>query len=366
MSQYVLILVWFVVMWYVHKHYVHPRYEFVMGKRVLRENWIFAIVAFLPVILMAGFRTDGFGDTGGYRYAFRMIPNTLFEIIAYLPEIKKDKGFTILGGIIKLVFGENPTVYFLILAVIQGVILVSVYRKYSTNYLLSVFLFVVSTDYMSWMFNGIRQFTAVTIIFAATTLMLKKKWIPTILLILLAATMHQSALLMIPIYIIALGKAWNARTILFLLAALVAVAFVEQFTDVLDNMMQSTQYSNMVTDWESGSDDGTNILRVIVYSVPTLLSLIGIKYIRESNNPVINFCANMSIISTGVYIVSMFTSGIYIGRVPIYASLYNYILLPWVIENIFTPRTSRLISFMMILCYLGFYVYQMHLTWGLF
>ena len=88
------------------------------------------------------------------------------------------------------------------------------------------------------MFNGVRQFAAVTIIFASTKFMLEKKWVPTILMILLASTMHQSALVMIPIVIIVQGKAWNKRTILFLSAALVAVTFVNQFTSILDNMMQ--------------------------------------------------------------------------------------------------------------------------------
>ena len=48
------------------------------------------------------------------------------------------------------------------LASIQAIILVTIYRKYSTNYLLSIFLFIASTDYLSWMFNGVRQFAAVT------------------------------------------------------------------------------------------------------------------------------------------------------------------------------------------------------------
>ena len=61
------------------------------------------------------------------------------------------------------------------LASIQAIILVTIYRKYSTNYLLSIFLFIASTDYLSWMFNGVRQFAAVTIIFASTKFMLEKK-----------------------------------------------------------------------------------------------------------------------------------------------------------------------------------------------
>lgn len=193
--------------------------------------------------------------------------------------------------------------------------------------------------------------------------MLEKKWVPTILMILLASTMHQSALVMIPIVIIVQGKAWNKRTILFLSAALVAVTFVNQFTSILDNMMQETQYANMVNDWTLWGDDGTNVFRVLVYSVPTILSLIGLKYIHYENDPVINFCANMSIVSTGLYIISMFTSGIFIGRLPIYASLYNYILLPWEIDHMFTKKSSKIMGLFMVVAYLAFYWYQVVITW---
>ena len=213
------------------------------------------------------------------------------------------------------------------------------------------------------MFNGIRQFIAVTLIFAATGFMLKKEWIPTLLVILLASTMNQSALLMIPIVIIAQGKAWNKRSILFLIATLIAVIFVDQFTNILDNMMQETQYANMVSDWNEWGDDGTNVLRVLVYAVPTIFSLLGLKYIKAEDDSVIDFCTNMSIVSTGLYIISMFTSGIFIGRLPIYVSLYNYILLPWEIDHMFTKESKRLIMIVMVAAYLVFYWYQIEVVW---
>ena len=96
-----------------------------------------------------------------------------------------------------------------------------------------------------------------------------------------------------------------------------------------------------VNDWTLWEMMESNVFRVLVYSVPTILSLIGLKYIHYENDPVINFCANMSIVSTGLYIISMFTSGIFIGRLPIYASLYNYILLPWEIDHMFTKKSSK-------------------------
>lgn len=46
--------------------------------------------------------------------------------------------------------------------------------------------------------------------------------------------------------------------------------------------------------------------------------------------------AGKYIISTALYAISMVTSGIFIGRLPIYCSLYaNGILLPWELNHLF-------------------------------
>ena len=362
MSQTTFVIVWLAMMAVILNITLVGRQENVLGKKEIRENWLFAICVFAPIFIQASFRGD-IGDSNSYRKMFGELPNTINELVAYIPTVIKDKGFFFLSGLIKIIFGSNTIVYFLILALLQSIVLVAVYRKYSSEYLVSIFLFVASTDYLSWMFNGIRQFTAVTLLFAATGLMLKKKWISTLVIILLASTIHQSALLMIPIVIIAQGKAWNKRSVIFLVAAMIAIVFVNQFTNILDNMMQETQYANVVSDWNEWGDDGTNVLRVLVYSIPTILSLIGIKYIQAEDDPVINFCTNMSIISTGIYIISMFTSGIFIGRLPIYASLYNYILLPWEIDHMFTKESKRLIMIVMVAAYLVFYWYQIEVVW---
>ena len=365
MSQYVLILIWILAMFLV-RSLTNVGYEpvYILGRKEYRVSKGFAIFAFAPVILMTALRGNNGADSRAYRRAFEELPDTILGLLEYLPEVTKDKGFTVFGSIIKSVLGNNDVIYFLIIAVIQGLILIYIYRKYSTDYLLSVFLFIASTDYISWMFNGMRQFLAVTIIFAATTLMLERKWIPTIIVIILASTMHQSALLMLPVVVIAHGKAWNKKSILFLILTLIAVFFVNQFTEILDVVMQETQYASMVSDWTAWGDDGTNVLRVLVYSVPTILSFLGLKQIRYENDSVINFCTNMSIVSTGLYIVSMFTSGIFMGRLPIYASLYNYILLPWEIDHLFTKQSSKLMHMLAITAYIVFYCYQVFISWA--
>lgn len=153
---------------------------------------------------------------------------------------------------------------------------------------------------------------------------------------------------------------------LFTAVTLLMVAYVDQFTNILDSVLYDTQYANVVNDWTSFNDDGTNPIRVLVYTAPTILAIIGRSYIKNEDDRVINFCVNMSMISTGLYIISMVTSGIFIGRLPIYASLYNYILLPWEINHFFSEKSAKVVRGSVIVLYLAFYYYQMHFGWSLF
>ena len=363
-NQYILIFVWLGFCAIIAEKSSVIKTEVVCGGTVERFPWWFAFVAFVPVIWMAGHRGN-VGDTGAYLSGFLNMPDSFAGIPAYAETQAKDPGFYVFSAILKQFIGNHSVRYFTVLAGIQGIILLTVYRKYSSAYIVSLFLFLASTDYISWMYNGIRQFMAVTIIFAATPLMLRKKYVPLILVILLASLFHQSALIMIPIVLIAQGKAWNTRTLLFIAIVIIAVLFVGRFTSLLDAVLEETQYASVVSDYTSWNDDGTNPIRVLVYSLPAILAFLGRKRIMYEDDQLINLCTNFSLVTAGLYLVSMFTSGIFLGRLPIYTSLYSYILLPWEIENLFIRESKRLMYVAMIVGYLGFYYYQMHVGFRL-
>ena len=364
MNQFLLILVWIFVMWVISAKLNLRRRENICGEIRYKFMPFFAFVIFLPIIIWAGMRGD-FQDTGLYRELFEEMPVTLSGMGEYLQTVDKDLGFSVFSIILKSIIGNRDIVYFLIIAFIQGCCLVYVYRKYSVNYVISVLLFILSTDYISWMFNGIRQFLVVSLWFVCFPLILKRKYIPLIIIILVLSTVHGSALILLPMIFIVQGKAWNKKTLLFIVCVLLAIIFVDRFTTILDDLLVNTQYENLVSSETWQQDDGTSIIRVLVYSLPTIIALLARKRIKAADNPVVNISVNMSLLSTGIYVVSMFTSGILVGRLPIYFSLYNYILLPWEIESIFTVRSRNLIYLLMIGAYFVFYYYQLNYAWGI-
>lgn len=326
-----------------------------------RERWsVLATILFLiPLIYWCANRDVHFGDTGFYANEFNNAPDSLGGLSSYMASQPKDAWFYGINVIVKSLISTDFRTYFAIIGALQLICVGMVYRKYSRNLWLSIFLFVASTDYTGWMFNGTRQFLAACVTFTALPFIVKKKYVPSILLILLASRFHQSALLMLPMIFIVQGKAWNTKTILVAMASLLLVAFIDQFTGFLDSSLQDTQYKNVVSDWQNDfHDDGTNLLRVLVYAAPTVLSFIWRKKIKEVENPLIHVSVNMSVISTGIYIVSMFTSGIFIGRLPIYFSLYNYILLPWEIQHLFKKNSRTIVTACAVGFYLLFFIYS--------
>lgn len=336
----------------------------VLGKTEYRWRLIPALVLACPYAIWAMNRSN-FGDTEVYRKMFLEAPAAFSQISAYLSEHTKDQGFSVLMILIKSIIGNNDKIFFLLVAIFQIFCVVHFFRKYSTDFWLCMFMFVASTDYLSWMFNGIRQFTAVCIILLGFDFVLKKKYIPAILVVLLAATIHGSALLMLPIIFIIQGKAWNRRTLMMIAGVAVAVMFIDQFTSILDTMLTETQYSDLVTNEIWINDNGTNIFRVLFYSIPAILSLFGKRYVDKEQSLIAQSCVNCAICTSVIYALSAVSSGIYIGRIPIFVTLQGYASVPWLISHMFANKFARLIKIGLVIGFLAFFYYQMHVAWGI-
>lgn len=343
------------------------RQELVNGKSEVRTTWFWAIAIFIPTALGAALRTTAEGDTGTYKLMFDECPSVLSQAADYILNSERDKGYILWEVVFKSIFGNNFQLFIGINAFFCAALLVKAYRKFSSSYIISMFLFVAGFEYFQWMYNGMRQFMAVCIALNCMEDIINKRYKRIIIPFIIAASLHMSVLIIIPCLFFVQGKAFNKRMMLFM-AGVVFVGAVlgrtGQLNEIIAQLMQSTQYDSVLDEFYMTMDSGTNALRVLVYLVSTILGLIGLRYIRQADDPVINFCTNMSVVSAGIYIVSMFTSAIMIGRLPIYFSIYNYILLPWEINNIFEKRSAKLVTGTLVFCYLVYNYYQCAMVYG--
>ena len=363
LTNYWWLLLWLVIAGGVLAVAVPGQLVQIMGKTEYRWSMTSALILACPYALWAMNRSN-FGDTEVYRKTFYNIPDTWSQLVVYLQKHTKDQGFSALTFFLKILAGNSDKIFFLVIAAFQIFCVVYFFRKYSTNFLLSMFMFVASTDYLSWMFNGIRQFTAVCMILISFELMLKRKYIPMIGIVLLASTIHGSALIMLPIVFIVQGRAWNKRILIMLAGIVAAVLFIDPFTNIMENMLTDTQYGDVITNDIWMNDDGTNMLRVLFYSIPAILSLIGKRYVDEADSPMLNVCVNCAACTSFLYMLSAFSSGIYMGRIPVYTTLPGYAAVPWLVDHMFTKDSTKIVKVGLICGFMAFFYYQIHVAWG--
>lgn len=327
-----------------------------------RVHLFMAVVTFAVIVFFAGMRTT-VGDTTAYIKMFKDYPlfqnahDIIFENSA------REPGFRLFSILIKTFISNNYNVWLSIIAVISGICVMYPLYKYSCNFGVSAFLFMASCQF-SWMFNGMRQFLVAAIMFSCTEFILKNKTLFYIIIVCILSTIHKSAFILIPMYFIAQGEPWNKRTMLFIGCIVLAMLFTSKFTNLLTDVVEQTDYASSVNEFKA-TDDGTSSIRILVESIPIIMAFFYRNKIKDKLTPIIKLSINMSLIASGLYIISKIaSSGILLGRLPIYFSMYNLILLPWLLNNIFEKKEKNLIYYIMILCYFTFFYYQMIVTWG--
>ena len=333
----------------------YPRYVKVNGQYEPRARFWQAGVLFGVVIFFCGLRS-GIADTPAYISEFESAVSNISQLD--IDAIQKDKGYAILEVLFKQFISDDYHWWLLLIAAVSGIAIMYTLYKYSIDFGMSFFLFIASTQF-TWLINGMRQFTAVCLIFAAITLMLEKKWWQYIFVVLLVSTFHGTAIIMIPIYFIGQWKPFSLQSIVASAAIAVAGINIGRFDFLFDN----TQYEGHLDTILETS--GMNMIRFLVAAVPVVIAVAGRKIIKAENNRLINICVNMSCFYIAVQFSALFAGANYIGRIATYFNVYNLILLPWMIKNCFTKDSERLVKLACVICYCIYFYYQIVITWKL-
>ena len=314
-----------------------------------KPNKYIAFIIFAYIIFWVGMR-NRFVDTAAYIYSFNAADLSDLSKLDFT--FNSGWGFRLLEIVFKEYISSDKQVWLMFLAIVSGACVGITFYKYSKNYFYSVFLFLATTNF-TWMMNGIRQFLAVAILFAGTPLIEKNKWFKYVVLVLLSSAIHGTALMMILIFFFVRSKPWKANTIFFFACILFVLFFTSSFTNLLESVFEETKYEDIGEKFLA--DDGVNPIRVLVYSVTTILAFMARKILPQDDVK-INIFVNMSLVTTGLYLIAMATSGLLLGRLPMYAQLYQYMLLPYVIDKLFESRTKIFVymaSIILFLLYFG-------------
>ncbi|WP_407869426.1 EpsG family protein [Paenibacillus sp. P36] len=316
----------------------------------VRPNLLLVSFTMASMVLVSGLRNN-IGDTFFYMHAYTVNNFTWEQIKA-----EKDIGFGILQMILKS-YTQDPQVLIFLTALVTNVLIVYVLYKYSKLFELSIYLYITSGLYIVSM-NGVRQFLASAIVFAATKFLFEGNWKKYFLVVVFASLFHQSALILIPIYFIVRRKAWTSSTFVLLTIAVLLIVGYSVLSDAIFNAIADTHYS----EYQSIQEGGANVIRVAIGAVPLILAYLGRNKLRELF-PYGDYVVNMSLLNFVVMAVA--TQNWIFARFTIYFGLYNIILMSWVI-SLFVRRERKFIYYAILGFYLIYFYYENVVTLHLF
>lgn len=303
----------------------------------------------VTLITVAGLRRN-IGDTYFYRHSYEISNFPLSKI-----NFKGEFGFYYFQHVLHQI-SDNPQILVFTSALITYILIICIFYKYSRMFEVCLFVFIAS-GYFTTTMNGIRQSLAAAIVFAAIKFILDGHWKKFFAVVLVAATIHQSALIFLPIYFIVRRKAWTKVTFLLLLAS-VGIAFgFNTFSSLLFDALENTKYSA----YNGVNEGGANIIRVLVTATPLVIAYFGRERLRELW-PKSDIIVNLSLLNLIFMIVA--TKNWIFARFDIYFELYNFILMSWIIL-LFTKKDRAVIYYGLIGCYLVYFFYEQVVTLNL-
>lgn len=324
--------------------------------------WVYAILVFGYFIFWASMR-HYVADTTAYVNYFNSYSDDFYGELSKLewnPFSSDGKGvlFTAYNVFFKCFISDNYTLWLSTIAIFSGVCVMITLRKYCLNadFFLASFLFLTFLCYSGYMLNGMRQFICVAVSFLCCDFIKNGKFVRFILMVTILVFIHSTAVFLIPIYFIARLKPWSKSVFVLILIMLLITIFSEPFFGKVDEFVQGTSYENDISTYFA-DDDGVNPLRVLFYAVPPIIAFINKDKIKlfYDRFPILPICVNLSILTVAIYLVGMVTSGIFIGRLPIYCELYNLILIPYLLRICFSNYDRKFVYFGYVVIMLIYY-----------
>lgn len=346
MIIYILMLLWVPFVYFIYAANRRTKSVAAGAVEPPEENKKFPLIY---ALLIFGFFTFWIGmrgyifDTSAYIGSFNGLSSVFSEAWADIEWDGKHPGFDVFNVFFKCFVSQDYQWWLMTIAIISMLPIMLTLKKYSSDFFFSAFMFIALNTY-TWPMNGMRQFICVAILFGCSAFVKDGKIIKFIAIVWLLSTIHYTSLLMIPVYFVARSKPWRLKIAAFILLIVVICFFAEPvFAGLEDNVLSGTAYEGVTSQFEH--DDGVNPLRALFSCVFPVLAYIKRDSLEEASlgNSMIPVAVNMSLVAAALNVVGVFTSGILIGRLPIYCSVYNMLLIPYIFKYGFVNRDRTVV-----------------------
>lgn len=317
---------------------------------IYKEKFIW-IIAVIVMILFAGLRIQ-YNDTGTY-LAMYEATNADFDFSDIEWTFGGNFGFAIVNILLKSL-GFSKSGYLMVYSIVTYSIYVWFIHKYSTDFLMSIFLFMCLV--FTFPLAAIKQCVAVAFCLLAVDKAINKKWFWFAFWILIAETFHAYSImyLIVPIMFF---LPWQDKRTMFWIVAFIVAGFL--LRPMLGTLLESTESLGKDYTIENFSGEGVNPFRLLVSLVPLVMSFVLRKQINDPYyevNRAEELCMNLSFLNGEIMFVALFGTANYFARLANYFYIFPVIALPRMF-NMVKPNWRVPMKVVAIACYAMFLYY---------
>ena len=319
---------------------------------VYKEKFIW-IISIVVMAVFAGLRTR-YNDTATYLEMYEFLTNSDFDFSDVGWTFGDNFGFNVSGIVLKsLGFSSNG--YLMVFAIVTYSIYIWFIHKYSTDFLMSMFLFFCLV--FTFPLAAIKQCVAVAFCLIAVDKAINKKWFWFIFWVFIAETFHAYSIMYLIVPLLFFVPWQDRRTVFWIVAFFVAGILLRP---MLGTLLESTESLGKDYTVEEFSGEGVNPFRLLVSLVPLVISFCLRKQINDPYyevNRAEGLCMNLSFLNGEIMFVALFGTANYFARLANYFYIFPVIALPRMF-NLVKPKWRVPMKVAAVGCYLFFMWYN--------
>lgn len=307
------------------------------------------IAVILPIVfftVFVGLRKT-VGDTYFYMHSFNLMPDENSVSI----ELFFASMYNFFQNIIRNLT-DDPQWLIAFSAVFSIPVPLIILYKYCPRFEMAVFMFV-AFSYLGGAMNGMRQYMGASIILLATRYLFSEKktgFIKYAVIIMLAYCMHNSAIIMLPLYFVVRRRAWQISSYLMVLGSAVGVVVFDTILPSFLSVLEQTDYANYAQNgwFTSGQEGGSSLIRVVFIAYPLVIAYLNKERLKMLGR-IGDILVNIVFVDVAIYMIAMYNW--IFARLAIYLAIYFIIFVIWVVNYAVPPKDRSLFVFATVTLY---------------
>lgn len=242
-------------------------------------------------------------------------------------EVYREPGWAVLNYIFRYFGGFFGLVA--VISLFEGIVYYKAIKRYLPKklWVFGVFMYLCMTSFYLINFSMLRQGLVVSILLSLWPWIMKKRWLPSLVILYLSSLIHASAIILLPFAFWAYVPVKNGRPMAIGIAVLVAImSFSTTLQTSITGMLSenSETFSEYSIKYEGSENNASYGLGFLIYLIPTIVNWLYLGF--SDTKPEDKSLAAMALVST---LITPFTTIIpAIGRLGIYFAPFGILSLP--------------------------------------